>query len=239
MWFFLCKLKEISIYSRLIEPQKHFKQWMTQTTLLFNSVASLPEPQRKRDFFLIVCFLLFFLFFLFQISPVQYKCASSPSSFKKKTFSCRLLLLFLCRLLSLLRLFLFLFSCSVCKWQLWEATVACWCHVNQIRCHNRKSVHMHGRRTVTHTHDLLPLQAKCRQSRHWYTDMNLLWVKGNCTLSQTASYLLQQIWHDSQSTEHFDQTSASMWKVTDSHWWFRDNSAPSFKFKSNICWLFS
>lgn len=91
-------------------------------------------------------------------------------------------------LLGLLRLFLFLFPCSVSKWQLWEAIVACWCHVNQIRCHNRKSVRMHGRSTVTHAHDLLPLQAKCRPRRHRYTDMNLLWVKGNCTQSNSLIF---------------------------------------------------
>lgn len=90
------------------------------------------------------------------------------------------------------RRLLFLFPSSVCQWQLWESTAACWCHVNQIRCHNRKSVRMHGRNTVTHAHDLLPLQAKCRPSRHRYADMNLLWVKGNGALSQTASYLLQR-----------------------------------------------
>lgn len=124
--------------------------------------------------------------------------------------------------------FLFLFHCSVSKWQLWESTVARWCHVNQMRCHNRKSVHMHGRSTVTHAHDLLPLQAKYRPSRHRYTDMNLLWVKGNCTLSQTPSYLLQHIWHDIQSEERFDQTSGSVRKLADSRWWFRENSSPWF-----------
>ena len=65
---------------------------------------------------------------------------------------------------------------------------------------------MRGRSTVTHAHDLQPLQAKCRPRRHRYTDMNLLWVKGNGTLRQTASYLLQRIRHDIQSAERFDET---------------------------------
>lgn len=76
-------------------------------------------------------------------------------------------------------------------WQLWEAAPACWCHVNQIRCHNRKSVHIHVRSTVTHALDLLPLQAKCRPSGHWYADMNLLWVKGNWFLKQP--HFLEQV----------------------------------------------
>lgn len=37
----------------------------------------------------------------------------------------------------------------LCKWQLSEVTVTCWCHVNQIRCHNRKSVHTQGGSAVT------------------------------------------------------------------------------------------
>lgn len=180
--------------SRFIEwPKLNVKQWRNPTTLALllkiaclwerTSVVVLLKPQKRWRFFLILCFLLFLLLpsRLFPSSPHVFLNVPVVSPLPLR--------------LSHWRLCLFLFPCSVSKWQWWEATVACCCHANQIRCHNRKWVHMRGRSTVTHAHDLLPLQAKWRPSRHRYTDMNLLWVKGNGTLCQPASYSLQQIWH--------------------------------------------
>lgn len=181
------------------------------------------KPQKRWRVFLFVCFLLFYYFpsncFQFCINAPSYpRLFYHSRCFSSSTAAQPLMGFF----------FLFLFPCSVSKWQWWESTVACHCHVNQIRRHNRKWVQMHGRSAVTHTHDLLLLRAKWRPSRHRYTDMNLLWVKGSCTVCQTASYSVHQIWHDIQSPEHLVPTSGSMWEITDSQWWFRENSAALF-----------
>lgn len=136
------------------------------------------KPQKGRRLFSLYVFFSFITSLLF---PVLYKRSLLSPVF----FNILLFLLFHCGSVTDIS-FLFLFPCSVSKWQWQESTVACHCHVNQIRCHNRKWVQMRGRSTVTHTHDLLPLQAKRRPSRHRYADTNLLWVKGNCTLRQNG-----------------------------------------------------
>lgn len=189
-------------------------------------VSPLKPQKEAEDSFSFVCFCLLVLILLSQTFPALCKSSSASSAFSHILFSSP-------STAQPLASFFFFYSCSPCsvtKWQLWESTAACWCHVNQIRCHNRKSAHMRGRGVVTHAHDLQPLQAKCSARRHRYTDMNLLWVKGNRALSQTASYLLQHIWRDIQSAAPF---------CSDGRRWFRENSAPSFEFICTICWLFS
>lgn len=179
--------------SRFIEWQQlNVKQWMSPTTLALllkitclwerNNVVIPLKPQKRWRFLLCVCFLLF-LWLPSQLFPVLCKNSLHSPIF----FNIPVVSPFPLRLGHWRLSFLFLFPCSVSKWQWWESTAACCFHVNQIRCHNRKWVHMHGRSTVTHAHDLLPLQAKWRPSRHRYADINLLWVKGNGTLRQPAS----------------------------------------------------
>lgn len=142
------------------------------------SVVILLNRQRRWGFFLFVYFLLLLLL-PFQLFPVLSKSSPPPPP---SFFTVPLSLPFLCGSAT----GVFIYSCvpALCvsdKW--WESTVAHSCHVSQIRCHNRKRVHIHGCSTLTRTHDLLPLQAKWRPSRHRYTDTNPLWVKGTAAAS--------------------------------------------------------
>lgn len=204
--------------SRFIELHKlNFKQWMTQTTLpLFlraaclwerHSVVSLlkPHTQKRWRFFLFVCFLLLFLLLLFQMFPAPHRSPSSAVSFL--TFP-----LFLpspCR--SSLSRPLSIPVSPLCKWQLWESTAACWCHVNQIRCHNRKSVHMHVDAVQWHAH---MTYYRCEPNAGRVVTDTLTSIccgsKVAAALSQTASYSLRHIWHDAGSVGRFDQTSGSV-----------------------------
>lgn len=152
-------MTSVSVCSRFIGVQNKFKTmnglnhislWLC-TACLWEEWCGQSDPQRERyRFFLFVCVCVCVCLLL--LLPFQIF-----NFFLNKSYSLSACLVFsyfliLSRLLSLLRLFSItaslLFNYSKCD--LWEATVASQCHVNQIGCYNRKSVRIHGRSIVTH-----------------------------------------------------------------------------------------